>query len=693
MRKRSLRHIITYLLCISVTLSAIPHISAHAQSYLFRYKEYMNGTKINYNGTIPNYTINGVSVNTSSTPGIINSRGIAMCNATVVFKAAGVKVSYSSSKKRVTFKYNDNKLVLCMNSDRAYFNGEEIKASCESYRVKYTSSGKTVTFVPSRFVAETLGMDYTWSSSAKTASIKTPVKLGYNNEIVYYLGSLGKLRIDDEDYDNSYYPSIIMSDNAMLSADAVFDVLEDAYIDYRSKTGRITIECGDIELKMNVGSTTTYVNGIISKCPVAPVKIRNYETGTVGLYIPGRYVFETLGYKYTWLDSQKTSSIEFVEDKTGIFDKDYIIAAICDAPDPDVDDDYLQEFELELPEGFEPEEVEIKDILLENLVRIELEGDHTEFYSDLLDNTGEALLQVNVLYYPEKDVTQINMYCKTDENNIILGHKDEYDENSIIFTFDRPKNLFDKIIILDAGHGGKDPGTQHGGYDEKDMNFAVVYKYCKQFFDDSDIKVYYSRSDDTLPSLYDRAGLGARLGADLFISVHHNSNSNTSITGTSVYYSTEDEGTYPVKPEENEEDDPDGEDTLPGETASGENDNASTEDGRSDEVESDENEADVNKDSSDDYDLPEQKEYLTGKIMAKMLLEALLEKLETVNRGVIDRNFVVVGKNNSIPAVLIEIGFMSSPSELKRIVTPKFQKKAAKAIYETVLKMYEIYGD
>ena len=36
---------------------------------------------------------------------------------------------------------------------------------------------------------------------------------------------------------------------------------------------------------------------------------------------------------------------------------------------------------------------------------------------------------------------------------------------------------------------------------------------------------------------------------------------------------------------------------------------------------------------------------------------------------------------------------MSNPDELKRIVTPKFQKKAAKAIYDTVLEMYEIYGE
>ncbi|MBR4724578.1 MAG: N-acetylmuramoyl-L-alanine amidase [Lachnospiraceae bacterium] len=662
----------------------------------------MNGTTVKYNGTIPSYNIDGKAVDTSKTPGIINDRGIAMCNAAVVFKAAGVKVSYKSSKKTITFKYNDNKLVLYLNSDRAVLNDEEVKSDslCASYRVKYSDSGKTVTYVPSRFVAESLGMDYTWDSSKKTAFIKTPVKLGMNDEIVYYLGSLGNISIDGEKCENSSYPSIIISDNAMLSTDSVFEDLDNTDFLYQKKTGDITIRRGDITLKMKVGTTITYVNGVIGSCPVAPVRIRNYETGTVGLYVPGRYVFETLGYDYSWNESKKESQIAFVEGKTGVFSPGYVIGAICDAPQgltlpDDEDPDYYQEFGFPFPDDITFDDIIYEDAFYENTVKIEIEGDHTEFYKDNLENTGEAVLQANVLYYPEEDVTRINIALRTDENNIIIGHRDEIIDDMIWFTFDLPKNLYDKIIILDAGHGGKDTGTRHGGYNEKDMNFAIIYKYCKQYFDQTDIKVYYSRYDDTLPTLYQRAWLGARVGADFFISVHHNSHSNTKAKGTSVYYSTEDVGTFPARDDDDGEEYEELVENESGETSENTGIDEVPSDGNTVENNpSDENTAENSSDNTvDDIEDEEDDDVLTGKIMAQMLLDALVESLGTENRGIIDRNFVVVGKNNSVPAVLIEVGFMSNPDELKRIITKKFQKKVAKTIYKTVLEMYEIYGD
>ncbi|MCR5330320.1 MAG: N-acetylmuramoyl-L-alanine amidase, partial [Lachnospiraceae bacterium] len=378
-------------------------------------------------------------------------------------------------------------------------------------------------------------------------------------------------------------------------------------------------------------------------CPTAPLWIKNYQTGTTGLYIPGRYVFETLGYRYNWNATTYKSTITYVENKTGIFTADYTVAAMYNSTNPtqgSADENFYQEMELPIPDEFSPKKIEIVEKLYNNMFIIELEGDHSEFYKDAIVNTGEAVRQISVLYYPLKDITRINVCMRTDENNTIIAHNEEYMKHSIKFTFDRPQNLYDKIIILDAGHGGTDPGTKHGGYNEKDLNFNIIYKYCKELFDESDIKVFYSRSDDTLPSLYDRAGLAARVGADFFVSVHQNSNNNKAVHGTSVYYSTRNKSTFPA---------------------------------------------------SDPESKTEQTELLDGKIMARMFLNALLDKLGTVNRGIIDEKFVVVKEANSVPAVLIECGFMSNPDELKSLVTKKTQKLIAEAIYETVLDIYEKY--
>ncbi|MCR5685119.1 MAG: N-acetylmuramoyl-L-alanine amidase [Lachnospiraceae bacterium] len=762
---------------ISGMFGAEEQVQAAAASYKFVYKEYVQNTKVKYNGTVPNYTIDGVKIDLNDTPGIVNSQNYAMCNAEAVFGAAGVKVKYSASKQQISFKYLGNKLILFLNTDKAEFNGEEIKSPCVSYKVKYYDNGEKTILVPSRFVAETLHIGYTWNESIKTAELVTPIKIKYNGETHYYAGSRGALNVDGEPVDNSEYPSLIFSDNALLALETAFEELDDVYFDYDRKSGIFEVECGDINIRMITGSTCSYVNGLLETCPVSPMRIKNYDTGTTDLYFPGRYVFETLGFDYSWDSKTRTSVIKTVDGKTGIFSKKYEIVSVADAEpvldQADITDtpDYRQELILPLPEGVDPAGVDVKDLLYENKICYEISGDHRSFYTDnSLINTGEAVLQASVLYYAGEDLTRITLCTRTDESGVILGHRDKSGDGRIVITLDRPHNLYDKVIILDAGHGGSDPGTQHGGYDEKDMNFAVIYKYCKEYFDDSDIKVYYSRYDDTLPSLYTRAGLAVRIGADLFISVHHNSNNNKSITGTSVYYSTEDTGVFPTpvsdtehKGSENEgtetdvsdREEPDTEDhdtetglendknereydnsdmSDPNKEAVVENDGnmpqsdslltPDTDTETAGEYDEEAHETDNwesgNTDiaSDDDHenaetDLDEEKDthditsqntatgsegntssenVLTGKIMAQMMLDALISKLKTVDRGVIDRNFVVVGKNNTVPAVLIEIGFMSSPDELKRIVKPAFQKKAAKAIFTTVKEIYALYG-
>ena len=71
------------------------------------------------------------------------------------------------------------------------------------------------------------------------------------------------------------------------------------------------------------------------------------------------------------------------------------------------------------------------------------------------------------------------------------------------------------------------------------------------------------------------------------------------------------------------------------------------------------------------------------------MLENLTEDLNTevFATGVINKNFVVV-RDSKAPAVLLEIGFMSCPEELERLVKDKFSKKVAKTIYNTVLSIY-----
>ena len=87
-------------------------------------------------------------------------------------------------------------------------------------------------------------------------------------------------------------------------------------------------------------------------------------------------------------------------------------------------------------------------------------------------------------------------------------------------------------VVIDAGHGGKDPGAVNGRNQEKTINLNValrvgelISKNCK------DVKVIYTRKTDVFVELNRRAEIANKANADLFISIHTNSAKNKSAYG------------------------------------------------------------------------------------------------------------------------------------------------------------------
>jgi len=94
-----------------------------------------------------------------------------------------------------------------------------------------------------------------------------------------------------------------------------------------------------------------------------------------------------------------------------------------------------------------------------------------------------------------------------------------------------------KKVVIDAGHGGKDPGT-HGKYTkEKDLVLKIalkVGKYIEEYIED--VEVIYTRTKDTFPTLGERAVLANNKEADVFISIHANAlPGKSSVYGTETY--------------------------------------------------------------------------------------------------------------------------------------------------------------
>lgn len=91
------------------------------------------------------------------------------------------------------------------------------------------------------------------------------------------------------------------------------------------------------------------------------------------------------------------------------------------------------------------------------------------------------------------------------------------------------------VVVLDAGHGGKDPGRPtKNGYKEKDIALKVVLELGKQLEKNPEFKVIYTRKTDVFLELHERSAIANKADADLFISVHCNAH-NSQAYGTETY--------------------------------------------------------------------------------------------------------------------------------------------------------------
>ena len=93
-----------------------------------------------------------------------------------------------------------------------------------------------------------------------------------------------------------------------------------------------------------------------------------------------------------------------------------------------------------------------------------------------------------------------------------------------------------KKVVIDAGHGGHDPGTHGKISNEKDVALSIALKLGDIIKENlSDVEVIYTRSDDTFIPLDQRADIANKNGADLFVSIHANALGNPRIRGTETY--------------------------------------------------------------------------------------------------------------------------------------------------------------
>lgn len=290
-----------------------------------------------------------------------------------------------------------------------------------------------------------------------------------------------------------------------------------------------------------------------------------------------------------------------------------------------------------------------------------------KFYWDSLSETG--MLEKNghqISFRKDEQIVILDSIrlSLTDapelKENTVFVSKKFLDDVEFLFQEDNSSHFRVGAILLDAGHGGKDPGAEKTHIingkkvvaREKDIALKVVkllYERLSTAYPDK--KIIMTRSKDEFLTLSERTEIANNLqvGADeaaLYISVHMNSSLNQNASGHEVWYlspgyrrtvlteknAPEDKSLFPILNSMLEE------------------------------------------------------EYTTESIMiARFIMDGLQAQIgkESTARGIKAEDWFVV-KNSNMPAVLIELGFVSNPTEASLLTNDKYLKKASLGIYNGI---------
>ncbi|QUI21730.1 N-acetylmuramoyl-L-alanine amidase [Vallitalea pronyensis] len=160
---------------------------------------------------------------------------------------------------------------------------------------------------------------------------------------------------------------------------------------------------------------------------------------------------------------------------------------------------------------------------------ITLPGDYSSLFGKGNMNVSDGIME-SININNDKGKTQLHI-----QSNRLYEFRIMEDEHHLYLKAFRPKELYAQIVVVDAGHGGKDPGTIGHGIYEKNPNLDMVL-YAKEYLDKNEnIKVYYTRLDDTYPTYDERIGLANDVEADFFVSIHNNY-FGTEPNGTETHY-------------------------------------------------------------------------------------------------------------------------------------------------------------
>ncbi len=427
-------------------------------------------------------------------------------------------------------------------------------------------------------------------------------KHNYNAEEVF-------VAINGEKITDLTMPPIILNDYTLVPAREVFESMG-AKVEWKKDVEQVFVTYGSTLVVIPINSDKAYVNGQAKKMDTK-AKIINNKT-----MIPLRFVSSALDFKIEWDSKTRianiiTKDIETTTVQTTVTTEQTtetttamlttkaevttVLTTIKAQPVTSANNEYIWY-------DYDNDALYIKNTGLA-LSDISEQDSYNE--GKYIITINKKLQTSNTAFTPESDyvksctVSVGNKTTITFNENRIIAMDIRNVNGYICFKPIPPKEKYNKIVIVDAGHGGSQPGAMGNDIIEKDITLAMANSLKSKLDSDGRVKCYMTRPDDRDVGLEERAEMANDIGGDMFISIHINSvENNTEANGTETYS------------------------LYPNDLGNG----------------------------------------LTSYAVAEEMLDRLIAKLGTSNRKVKSNTYVVL-KVNKIPAALCEIGFLTNEND------------------------------
>jgi N-acetylmuramoyl-L-alanine amidase len=392
-------------------------------------------------------------------------------------------------------------------------------------------------------------------------------------------------------------PPLIQNDRTLVPIRVVSENLG-ARVVWNPMERIVSIDKGDLSLSLKIDSSTIMKNGEAFQMDVAPT-IYNDRT-----LVPLRFVSEYIGLKVAWDNGTRTVFLQ------------------SPPPPPPVEDPIVEE--PSIPVGSVSAIIAQKDqVVIKTLM------DKPEISVFFLQSPNRAVIDI-VYSKPEEmgeiipvesaliqDIRYSHFNNAPDTTRVVIDLNDRVDIATEIQGGDIILTLTPHIykIVIDAGHGGSDPGGigVTGSY-EKEFTLDVAKRVAELLIPRDRVQIIMTRNDDSYPTLDDRIKMANSANVDLFLSIHANKFYKSSVRGIETFYSREDSQSF-----------------------------------------------------------------------ASTLHSILLPITGFVDRGVKQADYKVI-RYTTMPAALLEVGFLSNPEEEAQLMNNDFRQKVAEGIAQAIIQ-------